>query len=134
MVVDLRRQEGQDVNRSDIDFGGLKLIVRYGKYNKRREIPLHESVAEYLKNYWQLERPQYIKNYTADNMKCFLVNNIGNRLHGDKANTRLKYLAKKAGIESNISLHVLRHSIGHPFKRKWNGTGTDTRIFWGILR
>jgi integrase/recombinase XerD len=112
----MRREEGSALNRADIDFGGLRLVVRKGKNNKRREIPLHGSVANYLRDYWRLERPSYVSTHTPDNMKAFLVNNYGNRMSGDWANKRIKFLAQKAEIKNNLTLHVLRHSIATHLK------------------
>lgn len=119
----LRRAEGEALNRTDIDFNQQKLIVRKGKFSKRREIPLHESILEHLRKYWQYERPSYIRNYTDDNMKAFLVNNIGNRLRGNSSNKRIKELAQKAELKEEVTLHVLRHSIATHLKE--NGMGLE---------
>ena len=112
----LRRSEGEALNRSDINFDEQKLIVRSGKYDKRREVPLHEMVTEYLRNYWLYDRPQYINGHTSDSIKAFVLNNIGSRMRGGTANDRVRYLAQKAGITKEVTLHVLRHSIATHLK------------------
>lgn len=113
----LRRTEGQDLNRSDIDFHRMVLTVRKGKFGKRREIPMHTSVADQLKEYWTNERQGYISTYTPDNMKAFLLNNNGNRMSGASANRMLQAIAERTDIQKEVCLHVLRHSIATHLKQ-----------------
>jgi integrase/recombinase XerD len=40
----LRRHEGQELLLSDIDFNKWIIVVRKGKYNKRREVPIADSM------------------------------------------------------------------------------------------
>ena len=112
----LRRTEGQNLNRSDIDFNRMVLTVRKGKFGKRREIPMHSSVAKDLKDYWTYERQNYITTYTPDNMKAFLLNNNGDRMLGAVAIRILKGIAERTDIQKEVCLHVLRHSIATHLK------------------
>jgi len=100
----LRRSEGIDLQISDIHFSKGFLYVESGKFNKRRTIPLSTQVKEDLKNYLVLERD-------APYLTHYLLNQNHEKISGDTCNKLLKKLLLKADLETNISLHNLRHSI-----------------------
>lgn len=101
----LRRSEGAKLNLKDIDFKNDLLYVRTGKGGKRRVVPMSEKVKQHLENYAQKERVRETKE------AAFMINRIGKRMTGNTFNNCLKTLLHKAGIDKNISLHHLRHSI-----------------------
>lgn len=101
----LRRTEGEKLNLKDIHFRSGILYVREGKGSKRRAVPMSEKVTEYLKIYALKER------FAKQNEMAFICNRIGTRTSGSSYNTILKKLLEKAGIEKEITLHSLRHSI-----------------------
>lgn len=109
----LRRSEAEKLNIQDVGFRTGLLYIREGKGKKRRVIPMSKRVVEDLKAYFFEERNQYIKttNKNKDSEQAFILSAKGNRLCGEAYNENLKRLVKKAGIEKNISLHHLRHSI-----------------------
>ena len=113
----LRRTEGQNLNACDIDFHRMVLIVRKGKFGKRREIPMHTTVANDLMDYWTKERQSYVIASTLDNMQAFLLNSSGHRMSGAAANRMLKVIAERTNIKKKICLHVLRHSIATHLKQ-----------------
>ena len=103
----LRRNEGEKLNTEDVKLKESVLIVREGKGQKRRVIPLAEHVKQDLENYYIYERPQYsIKEEPA-----FILNRRGKRMTRCGYNPRLNYLVKKSGIKQTVCLHQLRHSI-----------------------
>ena len=105
----LRRSEGAALNLRDVVWSSAKVIVRHGKFNKRREVPLHTSILKDLRKYYEQER---IERLWPDRpTQAFMVNVRSERLEGKRANVRIQQLAEKAGIEQEVTLHVLRHSI-----------------------
>ena len=109
----LRRSEGVALNIKDISFKSSLLYVREGKGKKRRVVPISEKVKEDFKNYYYTERNTYTTKRTGkpENTLSFILSNQGNRMSASTYNKIIKELVKKAGIEREISLHSLRHSI-----------------------
>jgi integrase/recombinase XerD len=101
----LRRSEGEALNIKDVSFKSSLLYVREGKGRKRRVVPINEKVMDDFKNYLYHERSP------TDKETAFICNNAGRRMRGDKLNNTVKELILKAGIQKEISLHNLRHSI-----------------------
>lgn len=100
----LRRSEGIDLQINDIHFSQSMLYVKNGKHSKRRAVPMSKKVKEDLKNYLILERDN---PYLTD----FLLNRNKDKTNGNTCNKLLKELLLKSGLETDISLHNLRHSI-----------------------
>ncbi len=111
----LRRNEMYNLNTNDIFFSKNTLVVREGKYNKSRGIPLSEKVANNLRDYLLNERSNYFKPANFENSPAFLINNSGNRMSGHAINELLKAIItrteNKILQQKNITLHCLRHSI-----------------------
>ncbi|MEO6303545.1 MAG: tyrosine-type recombinase/integrase [Bacteroidia bacterium] len=110
-----RRHEIELLNVSDVQLLKGILIVRNGKNDKRREIPLSNAIINDLKDYLIHERHLYFKNDNQPRTESFLINNKGQRMQGDHMNERLKELIAKVGnpemASKDITLHCLRHSI-----------------------
>jgi integrase/recombinase XerD len=81
------------------------LYVREGKGGKSRAVPMTEKISEELKAYCYQERK------SKPNELAFITNNWGTRTTGGKCNNVLKELQQRSGIEKDVSLHSLRHSI-----------------------
>ncbi len=112
----LRRTEGVKLDIKDINFRDGLLYVREGKNSKRRVVPMTKRIIEDLKNYLHKERHKYTtQKKRHKNQDAFLLNQIGNRMDGDKCNRRLKELVSLTDnselMNKEISLHCLRHSI-----------------------
>lgn len=110
----LRRTEIEDLKMQDIFLNKKIIVVRKGKNNKRREIPLSNEVIKLLKDYLINERSMYLvrKNGIQD---AFLLSVRGTALRGEDVNRRLKKIIQNSNckeiIDKNITLHCLRHSI-----------------------
>ena len=100
----LRKSEGEALNISDIHFKTNLLYIREGKNNKRRAIPITEKVSKDLESY-------LVHETNISGTKAFLLNKTGTRMKGESYNKILKEILKRSGIEKEISLHYLRHSI-----------------------
>lgn len=108
----LRRNEGLQLNTEDILFKKSLILVREGKGNQQRYVPISEPVSEDLKNYIKTVRNYLIKDKNACNREnALFLNHSGTRIGGTGMITRLKILVQKSGIKKNPSLHTLRHSI-----------------------
>lgn len=103
----LRRSEGLALDISDIDLTRGLLYVRKGKGSKERFVPISEKVKQSFKD-WLSVRDQLLK-YPAE--QAFLISPRGKRICGNTLLIRLGKLAETAGINKDIGLHSLRHSI-----------------------
>ncbi|MBX2916274.1 MAG: tyrosine-type recombinase/integrase [Cyclobacteriaceae bacterium] len=101
----LRRNEGTKLNVSDVQFRNKMLYVREGKGGKSRAVPMTEKISEELKAYCYQERK------SKPNEVAFITNSWGTRTTGGKCNNVLKELQQRSGIEKEVSLHSMRHSI-----------------------
>lgn len=101
----LRRTEGIKLNVSDVQFRSKMLYVREGKGGKSRAVPLTEKISEELKAYCYQERR------SRRSELAFITNSWGDRISGNSCNRVLKELQQRSGINREVSLHSLRHSI-----------------------
>jgi integrase/recombinase XerD len=109
----LRRSELTNLNVSDILWKSGVLIVRNGKNDKRREVPLSKNVLYDIKKYVFEDRDNYVINQGVTS--AFFVSKYGKRMTGGCFYDRLKKILKRTKNEElqskNITLHTLRHSI-----------------------
>lgn len=104
----LRRNEGTALDTGDILLKEKLVYVQKGKGYRERYVPMTEAVKEDLENYLFVARKEFLD--TVDNPALF-ISARGKRLHGNSLINRLKKLAESAGIDREIGLHTLRHSI-----------------------
>jgi integrase/recombinase XerD len=81
------------------------LLTIYGKGNKQRSVPLSSFAGDYLQKY--LDGPR-ARNKGRSSEYVFLNRN-GKPISRVYFFTQIKKYAKKAGIETPISPHTLRH-------------------------
>lgn len=82
-------------------------ITIKGKGNKERIIQVcNKEVLKSLKEYYSLfaEKIKYSENY-------FLINRFGNKVSDQSIRNNVKHLARKAGIQKQITPHIFRHSF-----------------------
>ena len=103
----LRRNEGANLDASDILFDRNLVYVRKGKNYKERYVPMSTGVKEILQDYIESARPALIKTGT----KALFLNQYGKRLGSNSMSDRLQNLKEKSGIDKEGGLHTLRHSI-----------------------
>lgn len=106
----LRRSEGEALNIRDLHFRDQLLYVREGKGARRRVVPLTQKVAADMEAYYLQERCSNAVKKVRDE-DAFMLNQHGTRLQGEGYLTLLNRLKDKAGIDPEITLHHLRHSI-----------------------
>lgn len=122
----LRRSEIEALNVRDIDFHSKMLIVRDGKGEKRREVPMSNMVVDYLKKY--LVEEHYPKQAGKPKIEdAFFIYDNGKRMSGEYLNNTLKKMIEQTNkyelIQKDITLHCLRHSIAHHLAE--NNAGID---------
>jgi integrase/recombinase XerD len=103
----LRRNEGINLDVSDVLLNKNLLYVSKGKNYKERYVPMTEVVKEDLQNYLDFARPMFLNRQTS----ALFLSYAGNRLITQSMATRLQKLKEKAGIDKEAGLHTLRHSI-----------------------
>ncbi|MDQ0256157.1 integrase/recombinase XerD [Evansella vedderi] len=79
-----------------------------GEGKKERIIPIGKKAIEALTNYIEKGRPALIKQQPYDNL---FLNHHGKALSRQGFWKVIKLLAKVAGIDKNLTPHVLRHSF-----------------------
>lgn len=115
----LRLSEGINLNIDDIDFINQKLIVRKGKLNKSREVPIAIQCLEDLKSYLNEGREWYLEDHKQTNQpkrkqtiesQALLLNQRSDRLKSSGIYIRLKSMQTRAMVRT-FSPHSLRHSV-----------------------
>lgn len=102
----VRVSELINLNVSDINIPMSFIYCRSSR--KERPIPIGRSAAEALDEYIKNARPSMIHS-SAEN--ALFVNINGSRLTRQGFWKILKHYGKEAGIESEITPHILRHSF-----------------------
>lgn len=109
----LRRNEGAQIDLSDINFDRSMLHVRNGKNYKERFVPISKTSLKYLKDYIYDHRPELLKDGKSDAL--FISYNHCGRMQGQSLSVRLKRLIVQSDnpelIDKEVGLHTLRHSI-----------------------
>lgn len=122
----LRRSEIHSLDVRDVQLSKGMLTVRKGKNGKRRDVPISDSILEYLKKYIIEERYQKLegKNQLEE---AFFINSKGQRMSGEHLNETLKKMIEQTNnyelIKKEITLHCLRHSIAYHLAQ--NNAGID---------
>jgi site-specific recombinase XerD len=106
----LRRSEGQALNIEDVLLKDKRLYVRKGKNYKERYVPMTEAVKEDLENYIYVAREK-IKSFKNTKPEALFLSMRVKRLCGNALISRIHKLTESAGIQKEIGLHTLRHSI-----------------------
>jgi integrase/recombinase XerD len=121
----MRVSELVDLDISRVSFVTGTVQIR-GKGGRERMLPLGDYALEALRNY--LERGRVYLQKRSSNNAVFL-NRSGNRLTRQGFWKILKRYAKQAGIQRNVTPHILRHSFAtHLLER-----GADLRAIQEML-
>ncbi len=121
----LRITELCNLKITDIDINNA-LIRVYGKGKKERILPVTDYALNHLEN--------YIKNYRNDILKeknsdYLFISNSKTKISRQGFFKIIKKECSRAGIEKNVSPHVLRHS----FATHLLSHGADLRVIQELL-
>jgi integrase/recombinase XerD len=108
----LRRNEGYNLDLSDINFDRQILLVRKGKNYKERFVPFNKAALKHLQQWVYDWRPLVAKSKKEE---AFFISQRGVRMETQSMALRLKILQQRTDDielqQKNVRLHVLRHSI-----------------------
>lgn len=121
----LRISELCNLKLTDIDLDN-SLVRVFGKGKKERIVPFTDYAGSYLKKYIEYYRPILLKNTVSDYL--FISNSLTN-ISRQGFFKIIKKECQRAGINKNVSPHVLRHSFAtHLLKH-----GADLRVIQELL-
>lgn len=106
----LRRSEGAALDVKDILLKEKLVLVRSGKGYKERYVPMAQAVKDDLENYIRQARERIQSFKPQKNPALFLSIQV-RRMCKNALMERIHKLAKSAGIQKEVGLHALRHSI-----------------------
>jgi integrase len=111
-VTGIRVGEAITLDRSDIDLGAGRLVVRHGKFDKARELALHPTTVDALRRY-QLLRDRLAP---VTGTSALFVSTAGTRLLYCNVHHTFHRLVPEAGLTPRSSscrprIHDLRHSF-----------------------
>ena len=115
------RIEALALRVSDIDSARMAVIVRAGKGNKDRHVPLPKRTLDLLRDYWREYRPPRNRR--------LLVTKDRRPLSDHRVRYFLKKAVKQSGIPKRISTHTMRHSYATNLMEQ----GLDVRVIQGLL-
>lgn len=112
VATGMRVGEALALDRSDFDVTAGLLTIRRGKFGKSRQLPLHPTTVQALREY--LERPD--RPQRAARTPALLVSMWGTRPNYRTVHTAFHRLVRRAGLQPRSSacrprLHDLRHSF-----------------------
>jgi len=116
----LRKNEGINLQTTDILLSQKLLLVRNGKGNKQRYVPLAEQSSRDIEEYLNHGRKWFLQPRQKDlsrhlssgrqiETNAFFINLKGQPIQSFTA--RLNILKEEANINQPFTLHTLRHSI-----------------------
>ena len=104
----IRKSELINLNISDVVFKENLIMVRDGKGNKDRAIPINNIVIDAISNYLTHRLKNGIN--PNDNSDALFISQKNNRISKDTIYLMVKEYCVKAGINKKISPHKLRHT------------------------
>lgn len=122
----MRRKECCQLTLADINVSTHTVMIRKGKGNKDRLLPLGEHAAKWLQTYLQDARTGLIRDLKE---KTVFLNNRGNQYRDTKLGDCVKKYLTKAGITLTGSCHLLRHAMATHMLEN----GADIRYLQAML-
>jgi len=117
----LRIDEALSLEVGDIDGARGVLRVRHGKGDRARDARLSPRLLQYLRDYWDMERPP--RPY------LFASRRTGRPPTQESVRHAFAQAQEQAGITKRVTPHVLRHSYATHLLE----AGTDIRVIQALL-
>lgn len=133
-VSGLRIGEALRLDAGDLDWARGVLIIRDAKFNRSREVPLHQSTLDALRAYARLRDQRYPQPRSGS----FFVTRSGRRLSYSTIREHFEHLARKAGLQPRSArcrprLHDFRHGFACATLEDWYRTGADVQAKLPLL-
>lgn len=116
----LRVSEAIRLTIRDIDSERGVIQVRCGKGGKPRQVQLSDRLCQWLRQYWDRERPP---------APYLFANQLGQLPAKGTMQKVLKLAAEQAGVKKHVTPHVLRHCFATHLLEE----GTDVRVVSALL-
>jgi integrase/recombinase XerD len=111
-VTGMRIGEAIRLDRGDLDLEHERLVVRNSKFGKARELPLHSTTIEALRDYLDLRAQLHPHVETP----ALLITATGKRLDRRYADWQFAQLRKRVGLTPRPGCRLARpHDIRHTF-------------------
>ena len=121
----LRVSEARDLDVGDMNLNTMELIVT-GKGNKQRAVLMGGQARDALHVYLSEVRPNLVG---PESGPALFLNRYGGRLSQRSIQEKVRRYAARAGIESDVHTHTLRHS----FATHLLEGGADLRVVQELL-
>lgn len=103
----IRASEIRHIDINDINCHDGVLLIRKGKGNKDRYVPIGKSALQFIEGYMQHIRPGLLRDRVSD---ALFVTEAGNRLGKTALDKLIRKYAKLANIKKVVSCHTFRHT------------------------
>ncbi len=103
----LRRTEALDLHLSDVDRERSVILVRLGKGNKDRFVPLGERALAWIDKYLREARPLLCEDPAQPHV---FVSKAGGPLHPNHISSQVRRMMNEAGITKKGACHLFRHT------------------------
>lgn len=133
-VTGMRVGETLRLDNDDVDWSRGVLIVRHSKFDRSREVPLHQSTVDALASYTRARDERYSPPRTAS----LFVSYSGGRLSYGGIRWHFDRLVRTAGLKSTSSncrprLHDFRHSFAVATLEDWYRQDADVQARLPLL-
>ena len=122
----IRRQECADLFLQDVNVKSQTVLIREGKGDKDRLLPIGDSANTWLIKYLEEARPELLVE--LDDYHLF-ISDYGEGYQGKNIGDLVKRTMKKAGIEKEGSAHLIRHAMATHML----DNGADIRFIQSML-
>lgn len=102
----LRLSELVNLNLDNLDLNDASLLVKHGKGNKSRIVPIGRKAIKALDDWLKVR-----EELAAATEPAVFVSNRGTRLAARSVQARLQHWCKKLGLPQKVHPHMLRHSF-----------------------
>ncbi len=106
----IRNSELRDLKIQDINFKENQLIIRHGKGDKPRMLPIGQKATNAIEYYLFMARRQLLKDVESDYV-FISCQNQGKQLSRWQIPSIIQSIAKEAGLTQYVTTHMLRHSF-----------------------
>jgi integrase/recombinase XerD len=122
------------LDRDDIGWDDAVVVIRYSKFDKSRELPVHPSTIDALHHYAEARDRLCPEPRTSS----FFVNTLGRRLAYETVHQAFNKLTDAAGLRARSDdcrprMHDTRHSFACATLVGWYRTGVDVQAQLPVL-